>query len=203
MVSYNCTEIPLDAPYLSSDSYLRQNLLFTILGYSSSFQYSRIIYNTNQHPRQFFLGETMPDDDMDLASGIMAFEAKHFSRALQILSQLAEKGDTDAQYRCAIMYQNGLGLVANPDAALRWMKAAAEQGHALAQHGLGFMYMEGDCTEQNGEEAIKWFTKAAEQGLQGSQTTLAMMYEEGHGVERDPEKAKQWYGRAGFSSEET
>ena len=149
------------------------------------------------------LGDNMPDDDMDLASGIMAFEAKHFSRALQILSQLAEKGDADAQYRCAIMYQNGLGTVASPDAAYRWMKTAAEQDHALAQHGLGFMYMEGDCAEQNGEEAVKWFTRAAEQGLQGSQTTLALMYEEGRGIEQDLEKAKQWYGKAGFSSDET
>lgn len=172
-------------------------------GYSSGFQYSRIIYARLSTLDYLLLGEVMPDDNMDLASGIMAFEAKHFSRALQILSQLAEKGEPDAQYRCAIMYQNGLGVVANPDAAFKWMKTAAETGHALAQHGLGFMYMEGDCTEQNGAEAVLWFTKAAEQGLQGSQTTLAMMYEEGRVIARDPEKARQWYGRAGFSSEES
>ena len=101
------------------------------------------------------------DDDMDYTSGVIAFEARQFSRAMQLLSPLAEKGSADAQHRCAIMYQNGLGVVVYPEAALKWMQAAAEQGHALAQHGLGFMYMEGDCVEKNGEEAVKWFTQAA------------------------------------------
>jgi TPR repeat protein len=142
-------------------------------------------------------------DEMDFNSGMMAFEAKHFSRAMQILSPLAEKGITDAMHRCAIMYQNGLGVAVNKEAAFRWMQKAAEMGHDLAQHGLGFMYMEGDCVEQNGELAVKWFTAAAEQGLQGSQTTLGMMYEQGKaGIEKDPVKAKEWYSKAGFDSEE-
>ena len=111
-------------------------------------------------------GVVMQENEMDFNSGIMAFEAKHFSRAMQILSPLADQGNTDAQHRCAIMYQNGLGVAVNGEAAFKWMKMAAENGHALAQHGLGFMYMEGDCAEKNGAEAVKWFTKAAEQGLQ-------------------------------------
>jgi len=141
-------------------------------------------------------------DEIDFASAMAAFEAKHFSRAMQLFSPLAEKGNAEAQHRIAIMCQNGLGMVPNPEAALRWMRSAAEQGHALAQHGLGFMYMEGDCVEQNGAEAVKWFTLAAEQGLAGSQTTLAMMYEQGRGVDRDPEKAREWYRKAGFDPDE-
>ena len=115
-------------------------------------------------------------DEMDFNSGMMAFEAKHFSRAMQILSVIAEKGNTDAMHRCAIMYQNGLGVAVNKEAAAKWMKLAAEKGHELAQHGLGFMYMEGDCVEQN------------EQGSGG--------------VEKDLNKAKEWYAKAGFSPEE-
>ena len=122
----------------------------------------------------------MKKDDVELSSGLSAFEAKHFSRAMQLLSPLAENGNTEAQHRCAIMYQNGLGNKANPLLAFKWMKSAAENGHALAQHGLGFMYMEGDCVEKNGEAAVHWYKKAASQGLVGSLTTLAMMYEEGN-----------------------
>ena len=172
----------------------------SILGYSYGFLYSRIIGRWFITQKSNF-GVNMVDD-IDFSSGIMAFEAKHFSRAMQLLSPLAHEGNADAQHRCAIMYQNGLGVAVNPDAAFKWMKTAAEQGHALAQHGLGFMYMEGDCAEKNGGEAVFWFTKAAEQELQGSQTTLAMMYEEGRGVEQDLEKAKQWYTKAGFSAKE-
>ncbi|GIR92550.1 MAG: hypothetical protein CM15mP93_07370 [Thiotrichaceae bacterium] len=142
--------------------------------------------------------ENMKRIDVDLASGLQAFEAKHFTRAMQLLSPLAEEGNLEAQHRCAIMYQNGLGNKENPLLAFKWMKKAAESGHPLAQHGLGFMYMEGDCTEQNGELAVKWFSKAADQGLTGSLTTLALMYEEGKIVEKDPVKAKEYLKRAGF-----
>ena len=80
--------------------------------------------------------------DMDLASGIAAFEAKSFSQAAGLLAPLAEQGNAEAQYRMAIMAQNGLGMVENEMRAFAFMKAAAEAGLGLAQHGLGFMYLE-------------------------------------------------------------
>lgn len=144
----------------------------------------------------------MSDDqsglDMDLASGIAAFESKQFSRAAGLLSPLAEQGNLEAQYRMAIMAQNGLGMLPNPLLAYRYMKGAAEAGLSLAQHGLAFMYMQGECTDQDPAKAVEWFKKAAEQGLVGSLTTLAMMYEQGQGVERDPEEARRLYRLAGF-----
>ena len=60
----------------------------------------------------------MKKDEVELSSGLSAFEAKHFSRAMQLLSPLAESGNTEAQHRCAIMYQNGLGNKENPLLAL-------------------------------------------------------------------------------------
>ena len=136
--------------------------------------------------------------EMDFASGMAAFEAKHFSRAMQLLSPIAEGGDPQAQHMVAIMYQNGLGVAQSDMAAYKWMRQAAEQDYGLAQHGLGFMYLEGECIAKNPEKAVEWFSKAAEQGLQGSMTTLAMMYEQGNGVEQNPEEAKRLYRLAGF-----
>lgn len=136
--------------------------------------------------------------DAEFSSGIAAFEAKNFKQSLQFLSPLAETGDAESQHRCAIMYQNGLGIVANEEKAAEYMTAAAEQGHAIAQHGLGFMYMEGECVEQDAQKAVVWFTKAGEQGLVGSLTTLAMMYQEGNGIEKNLEEAKRLYKLAGF-----
>ncbi len=142
--------------------------------------------------------ELSDDLSMALTSGVAAFEAKHFARSMELLSPLAEAGHPDAQYRMAIMAQNGLGMVENEPLAFKYMHAAAEAGFPLAQHGLGFMYLEGECVEKNAEQAVVWFRKAAEHGLAGSQTTLAMLYEEGRGVEKDPEEARRWYKEAGF-----
>ncbi len=149
------------------------------------------------------VNEKMPDQnltsqDMNLSSGIAAFEAKNFSQAMALLGPLAEQEIPDAQYRLAIMYQNGLGMVRNELLAVKWMCAAANRDFALAQHGLGFMYLHGDCIAKNGTKAVHWFQRAAAHGLTGSQTTLAMMYEQGDGVEKNIEKAKEWYRRAGF-----
>jgi TPR repeat protein len=142
------------------------------------------------------------DESMSLSSGISAFESKHFAMASRLLSPIAEEGNADAQFRMAIMCQNGLGMVRNDEKALEFMRSAAEQGHALAQHGLGFMYHEGECVEKDEKEAAKWFHLAADQGMAGSMTTLAMMYQEGRGVEQNEEEARRLYKEAGFNPDE-
>ncbi|MBK1642435.1 hypothetical protein CKO12_11210 [Chromatium okenii] len=136
--------------------------------------------------------------EMTLGSGIAAFESKQFSRATGLLAPLAECGNVDAQYRMAIMAQNGLGMLPNPLLAFSYMKAAATAGLSVAQHGLAFMYMQGECTDKNPRKAIEWFRRAADQGLIGSLTTLAMMYEQGLGVEKNLEEANRLYRLAGF-----
>jgi TPR repeat protein len=138
------------------------------------------------------------EERMALQSGIAAFETKEFAGAYKLLFPLAEAGIPEAQYRLAIMGQNGLGQVVNENEAARWMQAAAEQGFALAQHGCGFMYMEGECVKQDDAKAIHYFRLAAEQGLIGAQSTLGNLYEEGRGVEKDLEEAKRWYAKAGL-----
>lgn len=140
----------------------------------------------------------MDSTDMNLASGIAAFEAKEFRRSLQLLQPLAEGGDAEAQYRLAVQYQAGLGVVQNPLQAYHWMREAAEQGHGLALHGLGIMYLYGECVEKDPCEAAVWLQRAADQGFAGSMAALAGMYEQGLGVERDPAKAKELYAAAGF-----
>ena len=138
------------------------------------------------------------EETMTLQSGIAAFETKQFAQAYKLLIPLAEADNVQAQYRIAIMAQNGLGMVVNQKQAVRFMQAAAQQGFDLAQHGMGFMYLEGECVEQDYSQAIHWFRQAAEQGLIGAQTTLGNLYEQGRGVEQDSAEAKRWFSKAGF-----
>jgi len=139
------------------------------------------------------------DVGMNLASGIAAFEAKEFRRARQLLEPLAENGEPEAQYRLAVQYQAGLGVVQNPLQAYHWMREAADQDHGPALHGLGIMYLYGECVDKDAREAAKWLHRAADQGLEGSMAALAGMYEQGLGVEKDPAKAKALYEAAGFT----
>jgi TPR repeat protein len=148
------------------------------------------------------MNDTNADINQDLASGIAAFEGKHFSTATRLLQPLADQGNEEAQFRMAIMAQNGLGMVVNEKVALENMMAAAKQGHALAMHGLGFMYLEGECTDKDPEQAAHWFNKAADAGMQGSMTTLAMMYRDGNGVEQNQQEADRLFKMAGFDPSE-
>jgi len=142
------------------------------------------------------------DEGMQLSSGIAAFEAKEFRRAWQMLEPLSDQGMADAQYRCAIMIQNGLGVIARPSAAAKLMLRAAEQNLGLAQHSMGVMYLFGEGVEQNAEEAIRWLELAGESGLAGAWSTLGMMYMEGQGVEKDVDRARKMYTKAGFNPDE-
>jgi len=148
------------------------------------------------------MANTDSESNMELVSGITAFEGKHFSTAARLLSPLASDGDAEAQFRMAIMYQNGLGMVRNDQLAFENMQAAAKQGHALAMHGLGFMYMEGECADKDMTLAVEWFHKASDAGMQGSMTTLAMMYRDGNGVEQNQEEANRLFTLAGFDPAE-
>ncbi|HPY41540.1 MAG TPA: tetratricopeptide repeat protein [Thiolinea sp.] len=144
------------------------------------------------------LNSEYTDADAGLASGMAAFEAKHFARAMQLLYPYAEQGDAQAQYYVAIMYQNGLGNAQSDVAAWKWMQDSANQGYGLAQHGLGFMYLEGECVDHDSSKAAEWFQKAADQGLPGSLLALAGLYEKGDGVIQNPEVAQRLYKLAGF-----
>ncbi len=144
----------------------------------------------------------LDDISMNLASGIAAFEAKEFRRAWQLLDPLAEAGSAEAQYRCSVMLQNGLGVIARPSAAARMMTQAAEQEYGLAQHSLGVMYLYGEGVEQSTQEAVRLLEMSGCSGLAGSWSTLGMIFKEGIGIDADESRARDYYVKAGFDPDE-
>lgn len=140
--------------------------------------------------------------DMQLASGIAAFEAKEFRRAWQMLEPLSDNGVAEAQYRCAIMIQNGLGVIARPGAAAILMRTAADQELDLAQHSMGVMYLFGEGVEKDPAQAVHWLELAGASGLAGAWSTLGMIFAEGQGVEKDLQRARECYTKAGFDPDE-
>ncbi len=91
---------------------------------------------------------------------------------LKKMRNVADQGDTVAQYNLGLMYFTGDGVVKNYIEAVKWIMKAAEQGHADAQYLLGTIYFTGKGVTKNNSEAIKWFKKAAEQGHQVANEAL-------------------------------
>lgn len=137
-----------------------------------------------------------PNTDNPYQAAVAAYQRGDFQAAFQQLKPMAEAGDAVAQHNLAVLYQDGLGVRANPTEALKWYERAAEQGNAEAQFMTGLMYSDGVGTEQNYDKAFYWYKKAAEQGHDEAQNNLAARYASGTGVKQDMEEAKKWYQRA-------
>ena len=96
------------------------------------------------------------------------------------------------QHNLGWMYRNGLGVLQNDEAAVKWYRLAAKQGFAVAQYDLGWMYYNGLGVLKNDEAAVKWYRLAAEQGHAMAQYGLGWMYLNGLGVLQDDEAVFKW-----------
>ncbi len=128
-----------------------------------------------------------------LEEGRAAFGRQDYSKALELLLPLAEKGDAQSQVYLGAMYEGGLGVSRDSAMAVAWYNKAAEQGYSSAQSTLAFMYElgEGGVTQDHAI-AAKWFRKMAAQDDVTGQRHLALKYFEGKGVAQDYREAYKW-----------
>ena len=68
---------------------------------------------------------------------------------LATLLVLAECGNAKAQYRLAVRYKNGHGIIRDYAKALQWFHASASNGYACAQYMLGEFYRWGQLVKLN------------------------------------------------------
>ncbi|MFZ4764406.1 MAG: tetratricopeptide repeat protein [Roseimicrobium sp.] len=112
------------------------------------------------------------------------------------LEQLAERGNSDAQFELGIRYLGGEGLPKNEKKAVEWLQKAAEQHSLPAMNALGTLSEEGIGLPKNEKAAVEWYEKAAKYGFPLAQQNLAECYDAGRGVDKNPEEAVKWLERA-------
>jgi TPR repeat protein len=134
-----------------------------------------------------------------LDDALAAYRSGDYTKAVELLRPLADKGDASAQYRLALMYTEGKGVTRDDKAALTWFQRAAEQGDAAAQYETGVSYATGAGAPRNDGEAAKWFHRAANQGMPYAQLNLGLLYASGHGVPQDNVEAMTWLQLALFA----
>src|SRR6478735_3921383 len=91
-----------------------------------------------------------------------AFAAGDYTKALNEIRPLAEKGDPRCQYSMGVLYENGFGVTKDPQQAAAWYLKAAEQGNSDSQFNLGAMHEHGVGIPVNYVEAAHWYRPAAE-----------------------------------------
>jgi len=102
-----------------------------------------------------------------------------YSQAMTVLKKAASKGNADAQFNYAVMFEKGWGIKADMKKATQWFNKAAEQDHIGAQNKLALAYRDGSGISKNPEKSLHWFAKAAAQNNPLGLYELANAFAEG------------------------
>ncbi|MFO1412579.1 MAG: tetratricopeptide repeat protein [Burkholderiales bacterium] len=131
-----------------------------------------------------------------LQEGLDALRRGDYPAAVAELRPLADKGDPEAQYRVALMYEYGKGYREDKTQAFTWLRKAAAQGHPGAETELAILLVMGEGVAQDDLQAFAWFRKGAEHGNVTAQYNLGLLYAKGQGTPRDLAQAIAWFGKA-------
>jgi len=106
---------------------------------------------------------------------------KEMVESFEIISELAELGMIDAQYRLAKMYQEGSKTRKDIIVAREWMERAAESRHTQAQLEYADMLFEGIGIEQDVVAAVFYYQLAADAGNKDARMKISiLMNDEGN-----------------------
>ncbi|WP_185964389.1 tetratricopeptide repeat protein [Aliikangiella marina] len=125
------------------------------------------------------------------------FQATSYKVAVEVCTEAAENGITEAQWLLANIYEFDLtGEGADPDNAFNWYLKAAEGGHMRAQTLVGESYLHATGVTQDFEQAFQWLNKAARNGDPNAEFNIGYMYFAGKGRNKDISAALSWYRKA-------
>lgn len=125
--------------------------------------------------------------------------------AVEVIKDLAEKGNDYAQALLGQAYTEGRGIEKNYNEALKWLHKSAEQNNDFGKYSLGRMYYNGFGVEQNYVMAAKLFYQASRKGLLVAVAALSdanviygrgIIYRDGIDVKQDKKLAFEMFCEA-------
>ena len=129
-----------------------------------------------------FLSQSVFADDSYLIEDSLAMARQgEFVRASNLIVDLANNGDSSAQYVLSMYFRdpNALNI---PEVGEMWLMRAAENNNAKAQYDLGWRLAAGwkNDTVEDIVEMIYWFERATFNGSDDAYANLATLYENEH-----------------------
>ena len=91
----------------------------------------------------------------------VALDRSNYASALKIWLPLAEQGDLSAQTYVGEIFEKGLGVAPDYNAAATWYRRAAEKGYSRAAMNLGGLYEQGLGVPKDPKQALSWYRRAA------------------------------------------
>jgi len=122
-----------------------------------------------------------------------AVAASFYKEAALSCEEAAWNGDSESQFKLAILYAQGQGVKRDIRTSVNWLQSAADQGHLEAQYNLASAFQYGNGVKVDVETAFNWYLVSANNGFAKSQRNLAHMFETGTGVDVDFDSAYLWF----------
>ena len=110
--------------------------------------------------------------DKLLQDAYRCYEQQNFVESADLLHQSAALGNQWAQIYYGGCLKNGVGVAADPAAAVEWYRKAAAQQNPTALYSLGVCYENGEGVDRNLDTALEWYRKAKEAGLEDAQSAI-------------------------------
>ena len=121
------------------------------------------------------------DDSYLIDDSLAMARQGEFVRASNLIVDLANNGDSTAQYVLSMYFRdpNALNI---PEVGEMWLMRAAENNNAKAQYDLGWRLAAGwkNDTVEDIVEMIYWFERATFNGSDDAYANLATLYENEH-----------------------
>lgn len=119
--------------------------------------------------------------------------------AFDMVSKEAEKGDQQAMFALASLYEQGVGTAKNYTKAVDWHHKAAVTNYAPSIYQLGLAYEMGKGVTANRDTAMKNFQKAAELKVPEAYYKLASIAMAGNTSKPDDKKALNYLKDGGIT----
>ena len=100
-------------------------------------------------------------------------DLERLSKAQYLLAKiLAEKGNAEAAFNLAVMYEEGRGVSQDLKEAVDWYETAVEKDYVEAYYRQGLLYEKGLGVAQNMEKAVQLYKRASVYGLKAARERL-------------------------------
>ena len=124
------------------------------------------------------------------------FPLEERDEAAEQLEQLADAGDTHAQYIIGTAYRDGGLLIPDTAKAQKLLERAAEQDLDAAQYALGKLYLSDDADVHDSAKGIYWLKRSADNGNDFAAYRLGKEYLSGKNTIKDAETAVSYLWQA-------
>ena len=100
--------------------------------------------------------------------GFIYIVKKKYKKVVYWLTIAAERGNSEAQYELACLYDEGVEIPWNPEKAFHWFMELAKADNSSGMFEVGRLYAVGEGVEKNNEKALYWLEKSANGGNKGA-----------------------------------